>query len=662
MKKRIFVNFLVAMAMVSLTVQGEDKTPSELTVEELLNVEVTSVSKKAQALNDSAAAVFVITQEDIKRIGARSIPEALRLAPGVNVAKISANKWAVSIRGFNNRLANKLLVLVDGRNLYTRAFSGTYWGQQDVMLEDVERIEVIRGPGATLWGANAVNGVINIITKNTKETQGGLVAAGGGSEELGFGALRYGFQLDPHTTGRFYVKGNIRDENSLANGQDAGDNSEQVQTGFRVDSQFSSQDSYSIQGDAYYNWAKNTQEIPLVNETASLFIKKDQEESFGGNLLFKQKHVFSPTSNYQIQAYYDFYQLKDVQRTENRHAVDLDFQHRFSFWDRNDVVWGIRYRYRRDSFKLFKGLASIQPESRNDQLISGFIQDEITLIDNKLWLTLGSKFEHNDYSGFEYQPSIRALWVPFPRHRLWAAVSRAVRTPSRAEKDVKFNAAIINSIPKTVISVAGNNDFHSERVLSYEIGYRTTIIPNVSIDLTAFYNHYWDLRSAIALPLDFSHFPNYVEQPLTFVNEHKVNSYGIELATVWQMLPGWRWDFQYSFLKMDFSSQEALEEIGRSPEHRFLLRSAMSPHENIDVDLIYRYVDTAIAIGAVNPNRIASYMTLDIRLAWRPENNLEFSVTGQNLLESRHHEYSNPAFIKPMEIDRGVYGKVIWQF
>ncbi len=641
-----------------MTLQGAEKLPADLSVEELLNVEVTSVSRKAQSLNNSAAAVFVITQDDIRRIGARSIPEALRLAPGVDVAKISSNKWAVSIRGFNNRLANKLLILIDGRNLYTRAFSGTYWGQQDVMLEDVEHIEVIRGPGATLWGANAVNGVINIITKKSQKNQKGLLAAGGGKQELGFGALRYGFKLDPQTTGRVYVKGNARNENSLANGKDAGDNSEKVQTGFRIDSQYSDQDSYSIQGDAYYNWAKIQQRVPVVNTTANTLNVNDQEENFGGNLLIKHKHVFSTTSNYQIQAYYDFYQIKDIERTENRHAIDVDFQHRFSLWDWHDFVWGARYRYRRDDFKVLQGFATIQPDNRNDQLVSGFVQDEMTLINNELWLTFGSKFEHNDYSGFEYQPSIRALWAFHPRHRLWAAVSRAVRTPSRAEQDLKLNAAVIESAPlKTVISINGNKDFNAEKVISYEIGYRTTAISNVPVDLTAFYNHYWDLRSARALTPVIT---TYAEQPLIFVNEHKVNSYGIELATVWQMLSWWRWDLQYSFLKMDFSSQEAMEEIGRSPEHRFLLRSALSPRE--DVDLIYRYVDKAVAIGVLSPSKIAAYMTLDMRLAWRPEKNLELSLTGQNLLESRHQEYSNPAFVAPIEIDRGVYGKVIWRF
>ncbi len=663
MKKRILVNILTVITMMApLTSQGDGKPPAELTVEELLNVEVTSVSKKAQALNDSAAAVYVISQEDIKRVGARSIPEALRLAPGVNVAKISSNKWAVSIRGFNNRLANKLLVLIDGRNLYTRAFSGTYWGQQDVMLEDVERIEVIRGPGGTLWGANAVNGVINIITKHSGKSQNGLLTAGGGTEEIGFGALRYGFRLDPDTTGRVYVKGNGRDENSLANGQEAGDNSEKVQTGFRVDSQFSDQDSYTIQGDAFYNWAKSVQTISLTSNTVKTFAIKDREETFGGNFLVKHKHVFSPSSNYQVQAYYDFYQLKDIQRIENRHAIDLDFQHRFSFWNRHDLVWGVRYRYRQDSFKFSQGFASIQVTQRNDQLVSGFVQDEVTLIKNKLWLTLGSKFEHNDYSGFEYQPSIRALWAFHSRHRLWASVSRAVRTPSRGEQDIQLNAGVVNSTPKVVINVRGNKNYHSERVISYEIGYRTTAIPDLSIDLTAFYNHYWDLRSAKVLSRDFSHLPGYVEQPLIFVNEHKVNSYGVELATVWQMLSWWRWDFHYSFLKMDFSSREAMEEIGRSPEHRFLLRSALSLRKDVDLDLIYRYVDKAVAIGVVNPSLITSYMSLDMRLAWRLEKNLELSVTGQNLLESRHREYSDPVLVAPIEIDRGVYGKVVWRF
>ncbi len=644
------------------TVCANEKLASELSVEELLNVEVTTVSKKAQSLNDAAAAVFVISQDDIRRIGARSIPEALRLAPGVDVARINSHQWAVSIRGFNNRMSNKLLVLIDGRNLYTRAFSGTYWEQVDMVMEDIERIEVIRGPGATLWGANAVNGVINIITKQVDKTQGGLLTAGGGTEQIGFGGLRYGGKLNHFTAARAYIKGDVRDESSLKTGQDAGDNWQKIQTGFRLDSDYTPQDSITVQGDAFYNWMRDNMTLPIIKNTRpQILALQDQANSFGGNVLFRQKHIFSPTSSYQFQAYYDFYQIKNIQRLENRHTIDFDFQHRFSVLDWHDIVWGAHYRFRHDQFNFYPGFAQIRPDQRNDQLVSGFVQDEITLIENELWLTLGSKFEHNDYSGFEVQPSARALWAFHYKHRLWAAISRAVRTPSRAEHDLSLTAGSVYVRGQPlVIRIEGNRDFGSEHVLSYEIGYRTTAIKHFSFDLTAFYNDYTRLRSARPL-VHLSNTQNYI-QPLIFVNEHSVQSYGLELATVWQPFPWWRWDAHYSWLKMDYSSQEAKEEIGQSPQHRFFVRSALSLHENVDLDIMYRYVDRSIAIGVWRPVTIKDYMSLDIRAAWRIQKDFELSVTGQNLLQSHHQEYINPAFIQPVEIDRGVYGKFTWRF
>lgn len=664
--KKINFDFSVALVLpVFLSaVYANEKPASELSVEELLNVEVTTVSKKAQSLNDAAAAVFVITQDDIRRIGARSIPEALRLAPGVDVARINSHQWAVSIRGFNNRMSNKLLVLIDGRNLYTRAFSGTYWEQADVMMEDINRIEVIRGPGATLWGANAVNGVINIITKQADKTQGGLLAAGGGTEQTGFGALRYGGKINQSTAARAYIKGDVRDENSFKNDQDAGDSWQKMQTGFRLDSDYTSRDSVTVQGDAFYNWMRDNTMLPIIKNTRPQTLSLlDKSDSFGGNVLFRQKHIFSPTSSYQFQAYYDFYQIQDIQRQENRHAIDLDFQHRFSVLDRHDIVWGAHYRYRHDQFNFYPAFSHIRPDRRNDQLVSGFVQDEITLIENKLWLTLGSKFEHNDYSGFEFQPSVRALWAFHPKHRLWAAISRAVRTPSRAEHDLSLTAGITNAggLP-LVVRIEGNRGFGAEHVLSYEIGYRTTAIKHFSLDLTAFYNDYTRLRSARPLAPDLSNAPNYIVQPLVFVNEHRVHSYGLELATVWQPFSWWRWDAHYSWLKMEYSSREAMEEIGQSPQHRFFVRSALSPREDVDLDIIYRYVDRNIAIGVWRPVTIKDYMSLDIRTAWRIHKDLELSVVGQNLLQSHHQEYVNPAFIKPVEIDRGVYGKFTWRF
>lgn len=387
----------------------------------------------------------MISQNDIQRIGATSIPEALRLAPGIDVARIDANKWAVSARGFNGRFANKLLVLIDGRNAYTRAFAGVYWENQDVMLEDVERIEVIRGPGATLWGANAVNGVINIITKHSADTQGGLLVAGAGNQEQGFGAFRYGGELNKNTTARAYVKGFKVNENTNEMGANAGDDWGKVQSGFRMDSQATPNDAITLQGDAYYS---NINQYSIVPQTAAPYQNSFNEdiESFGGNLLVRHQHTFSSTSDYSLQVYYDFYQRDEFYLKETRHSLDIDFQHRFALLGWNDIVWGVGYRYNHDDFRS-SYITTLTPPSRNDQLFSAFIQDEITLIDNTLWLTLGSKFEHNDYSGFEAQPTARLMWAPHYQHRLWASISRAVRTPSRAEQNMNLLQRVVAPQP-----------------------------------------------------------------------------------------------------------------------------------------------------------------------------------------------------------------------
>ncbi len=631
-----------------------------LNVEDLLNIEVTSVSKKAKSLNDSPAAIFVITQDDIKRIGATSIPEALRLSPGLDVSRIDANKWAISARGFNGRFSNKLLVLIDGRNTYTRAFAGVYWENQDVMLEDVDRIEVIRGPGATLWGANAVNGVINIITKHSKETQGGLLVAGGGTEDQGFGAFRYGGKLSSDTTARAYIKGFIRDENTFQAGDDAGDAWDKVQGGFRVDTQPTALDNLTIQGDAYRSMINQSTTLPQL--TAPFQTKTNETiETFGGNLLARHQHAFSSTSDYSLQFFYDFYHRDDAFAKESRSVIDIDFQHRFALLDWNDIVWGAAYRFTHDNVQInhLTAINFIDPTSRNDQLFSAFLQDEITLVDDTLWLTLGSKFEHNDYSGFEIQPTARLMWAPHHQHRLWGAISRAVRTPSRLDHDVNILARVLPTQPLPLAAILkGNDQFDSEHVLSYELGYRSTVIDNISVDITAFYNDYSSLLSLETNALEPK--SGFFELSNTISNSSKAQTYGFEIATTWQMLDWWRWDANYSLLITDFENQTNTNDL--SPKHRISLRSAIAPKKDIDLDILFRYVDSSKVVGIIGTTTIPSYFSMDVNLTWRPINDIEISLVGQNLLADHHLEYRQESFTEKTEIDRGMYGKVSWKF
>ncbi|MFW5443711.1 MAG: TonB-dependent receptor plug domain-containing protein [Methylococcaceae bacterium] len=661
--KQYLLPSIVYLASFSIAYSDQNEL-LELSVEDLLNVEVISVAKKAKSLNDSPAAIYVITQDDIKRIGATSIPEALRLAPGIDVARIDANKWAVSARGFNGRFANKLLVLIDGRNSYTRAFAGVYWENQDVMLEDVERIEVIRGPGATLWGANAVNGVINIISKHSSDTQGGLLVAGGGTELQGFGAFRYGTELNSDTTARAYIKGFKQGENTHQTGEKSGDAWDKVQGGFKVDSLLTTQDNLTIQGDVYRSILKQNTTYPQITFPYQTNIN-ESIDTFGGNLLVRQQHTFSSTSDYSLQVFYDFYDRDETFIKESRHVVDIDFQHRFTFFDWNDLVWGAGYRYEHDDF-LITNISNVSPSSKNDQLFSVFIQDEITLIDDTLWLTVGSKFEHNDYSGFEAQPTARLMWALHHQHRIWGAVSRAVRTPSRLEFDMDALQAVVPPSPPvpaaTLVTLQGNSKFDSEEVISYEVGYRTTFIENVSIDFTAFYNDYRNLISGENGSFVPPTLTSPAMIPFYIENNNSAHTYGFEIATVWQMLDWWRWDANYSLLKTDFDRPEAEDTIGSSPQQHLSIRSAISPWKNINLDILFRYVDTNIAKSSFGTTVINDYVSMDIRLAWQPANDIELSLVGQNLLSEKHLEYRQEILTTPTEIDRGMYGKLTWQF
>jgi iron complex outermembrane receptor protein len=663
----LFYLSITVLCFSPLVDADEQNEALNLSVEDLLNVEVTSVAKKAQSLNDAAAAVFVISNEDIKRTGVTNIPDALRLAPGMDVAKIDANKWAVSSRGFNGRRANKLLVLIDGRSAYTRSFAGVYWENQDVMMEDIDRIEVIRGPGATLWGANAVDGVINIITKHSSQTQGALLNVGGGNQEQGFGSFRYGTKFGEDTTARAYVKGFNRGQNTLESGNKANDNWNKLQGGFRLDSQLSTQDALTVQGDIYNANLKQFSYYPQIASPYQL-TEKDSNNTHGGNLLSRLQHTFSPTADYSLQFYYDTYTRNEVPLYEKRDTLDIDFQHRFSLLDWHEIIWGLDYRFGHDRIigkPIQNGTTpyTLNPTSVNDQVFSGFFQDELTLIDNKLHLTLGSKFEHNDYSGFEIQPNAKIMWTPHNQHRLWAGVSRAVRTPSRAEQDLTALTRVIppQTLPFPVAIVSqGNPHFKSEEVISYEIGYRTTFSKSVSLDITGFYNDYHDLRFSLQQTPTFN--GAYLTQPLMFSNPMKGKTYGVEIATVWQMLDWWRWDVNYSWLHTQLNYSGDSPQTGISPQQRVSLRGALSPWQNIDMDFWFRYVDSNFTVGSLGDNTVKPYVTLDLRTAWRPYKDIELSVVGQNLAAQKHLEYINENQTFPTAINRGVYGKISWSF
>jgi iron complex outermembrane receptor protein len=638
---------------------------TSLSLAELMSIEITSVSKKPQILSGAAAAVFVITREDIRRSGVASIPEALRMAPGLNVARMDSNKWAISSRGFNDFFANKLLVLIDGRIVYTPLFSGVFWDVQDVVLEDVDRIEIIRGPGATLWGANAVNGVINIITRNAIDTQGGLATAGIGTEEQGFGAIRYGGKIGETAHYRMYAKYFNRDAFVDEIGNDAYDDWHYSRSGFRLDSHFET-DSLTVQGDLY-NGESGLTFLAPEREPPYTSLLNTSEQNSGANLLTRWKRTFSDSSDLALQLYYDWYRRNSPMFDENRDTVDLDFQHRFAFTDRQSVIWGLGYRFNGDRIDN-SFMYSFDPTSQNDQLFSAFLQDEITLSPDEIRLILGSKFEHNDYSGFEIQPNARVLWTPHENHTFWASVSRAVRTPSRGDTDLEVNFLFPIHDPRNplpiplIMNARGNKDFLSEDVQAYELGYRMQATRWLSLDMALFYNAYNRLRTAeSAGPVTVSPLlPNHVIIPLIGGNKMDGETYGFELSSETRFSSWWKIQAVYSFLQMqlhpDTNSTDFILESaeGESPNHRISLRSSMDIARNLELDCWFRYTDELSSLN------IPSYYNVDLRIGWRPSQNVELSVGAQNIVNDHHPEFRIRA--RPTEVERSVYAKITWRF
>lgn len=638
----------------------------ELSMEELMDIEVTSVAKKSQNLSNSATAIHVITNEGIKRSGVTNIPDALRMVPGITVARIDANKWAVSARGFAGRFANSLLVLIDGRSVYTPAFSGVYWEVNDVLLEDVDRIEVIRGPGATVWGANAVNGVINIITKHAGDTQGGYVALGSGNHENVISSVRYGDALGQDTFWRFYAKHQSRDEFTLETGSDADDAWTKTQAGFRLDSMLSSKDSLTLQGDIYEADIDQTLLLADLIPPTYLTSTPVETDTKGWNLLSRWKRTISPDSDFTLQVYYDGKnQAEDINESD-RDTFDIDATHRFGLGTWNDIVWGIRYRYTRDRF-VESDIISMDPTEEEDDLFSGFFQDEISLVDDAVKLTLGSKIEHNEYSNMEIQPSIRALWAVNNEHKIWGAVSQAVRTPSRFESDGELKNAAFNTyqlgltpapgLPLTVVT-QGNDDYDSEEVTAYELGYRFIPVDSFSMDLAVFFNDYDDLRTGeLNQVFTGSGFTQYV----TLTNEGSAETYGVELSLKYRYSNFFQGHLAYTLLE---NKVEVYDSFG-FPHHQISLQGDFAVSKTMQLNLWFRFVDDMDALYSFDTDKtyeVDSYLTMDIRFAWQILPDLEFSVVGQNLLRGEHVEFVQESFSAPVEVGPSAYCQLTYRF
>lgn len=625
-----------------------------------MDVEVTSVSKLRERAVDAPAAIHVISNDDIRRSGATNIPELLRTVPGLHVAQIDANKWAITARGFNSRFANKLLVLIDGRTIYTPLFSGVIWDQRDTLLEDVDRIEIIRGPGATLWGANAVNGVINIITKDSRDTVGRFVTASLGSEEQLLGG-RHGIELNENHHFRSYAKARLHNGGARETDRPASDSLESFRGGFRTDWRSGGRDSFDVIGNAFSNQNKESFSQVTLNAPFAVNVTEDYT-AIGGNLLGRWSRELGDGSSLSLQGYVDSTRLDSVRAEETRHTVDFDLQHTLRPNDRHTVVWGGGYRLTTDklqnSFEI-----QLDPKTKTDHLFSAFAQDTIRLLPDRLDLTLGSKFEHNDYTGFEVQPSARLAWHPTHDTTLWAAVSRAVRTPTRAESDVRINSTVLapNSpgnpagVP-LLIALLGDEDVRSEELVAYELGYRARPAPSVSVDVTAFYNVYDQLITAERGTAVFvGGAQPHLVQPFTVDNQLSGESYGTELGAVWNVNDRWRLRGSYSLFDIQLHkdpastglSAEAAE--GLSPHHQATLQSTVEFGGGYAFDATLRYVDRLAALS------VDDYLELDLRLGWKPTEALEVALVGRNLLHDSHFEFGEETLsINPTAVQRSV--------
>ena len=654
----------------------------ELRLQELLDVEVTSVSKQPQSLSKAPAAIYVISSDDIRRSGATSIPQALRDVPGLHVAQLDSQKWAIGSRGFNGRYNNKLLVMMDGRTLYSPEFSGVYWEVQDTVMADIERIEAIRGPGAAMWGANAVNGVINIITKHSADTQGGYAEVGAGDYEKGFASLRFGGKLAEGATARGYIKGFKRDslafnsqdmeypQNLMMNGVSSDNDWQNVQAGGRVDMQLGAASSLTVSADVYSSKLQQTLFTPIENAPFYGQYTSDKFDASGWNLLAKYTEALSATSEYSLQAYYDRAKREESLFGFITDTIDVDFQHQLKVGDKHNIVWGVGYRYIDDEIDADPIIVPVTGYGTSTNLWSAFARDEITLSEDKLWLTLATRVEHNSYTGVEVQPNARIMYKIDDQNKVWSSVAYSVRTPSRAENNLRINA--VNIPPNVSVSparpaapflvkviVVGNDAFESEELVTYEIGHRYTPTSNFSLDSALFYNDYKKLRSVTIGSPDLSTIPaGYITQRNLFTNNDYGDSYGLELSAQWLYDQNLKFKFNYSFFQGDFS--ESLTQNTIAPEHIVSLNADWSINRNLDVNATWRYTSEATALSpfSFTDRAVGSHQGLDLGVNWQPVSDVTLSLFGKNLLNSAHVEYEAEQFHIPYRVEPSFYGKL----
>jgi len=631
-------------------------------VEDLMRLEVTSVSKKERPLATSPAAVFVLTSEDIRRSGLTSVPELLRLVPGMHVARIDGSKWAITARGFNGRFANKLLVLVDGRTVYSPLYSGVYWDEVDLPLGDIERIEVIRGPGATMWGANAVNGVVNVITRSARETQGARFAISTGSEDRLSASARYGGTLGDGLSWRAWGKAFDRGPLASGSGQPAGDGWRMARTGFRADYRASDIDEITVQGDVHSGREDQTSAaLMLTPPYRRLF--EDRADVDGRNVVARWTRTHSPQSESSLQVFADHTSRHEYLLGNERTTLDVDFQHRQSPGPRHDLVWGLGYR--RGHTRLTNSeLVYFADTDRREWLLSAFAEDEIAIVPERLTLTLGMKVERNIYTGVEFQPNVRALWALSSRDSVWAAQTRGVRTPSLLENGANVDVAAApgpQGLP-VVIAVMGAGTPYAERLWASEVGYRRHW-STVSFDISAFRNDYAHLLSLTpSTPVFVPSAMPFVRQPYAIDSDLHGYGYGVEASGTWRARQGWTLTAGYTYLTLDLTSDGIERDLryedteDDSPRHQVVVRSLASIGRRWEADAMVH------ALGSSDAGRVPAYARVDLRVGYRATDRLTVSVAGLNLLKARHAEFLSILNEEITQPRRSVLLQTTWGF
>jgi len=665
-------------ALASLCAYADTIEPdfTDFEFDELMQIEVTSVSKKSEKLSEAAAAIYVVTEDEIRRTGATSIPEALFLVPGVDVAKIDPNKWGVSIRGFNGRFANKLLVMIDGRSIYTPTSSGVYWESLNYLMSDIKRIEVIRGPGATLWGTNAVNGIINIITKEATGKEGGSVSVSLGNEYKSIGAKQDG-EINEKTKFRAYVNTKKLDESKDLSGQNQDNGGDYLQTGVRFDLEPGDSQWLSLQGDIYKNDLSQQFSVSSFSDPYTTNLINGDVELKGANVAARWGMRTSIDSEINMRVSYDFYEHNDLQFSEHRDTFNIEFEHQFTPFENNDLVWGAGYRWSQsdvDGSEYFTTSSDIEKTN----IWNLFVQDTLKFPNQNVSLTVGAKIEGNSYSNTAIQPNLRLSWLANDEVTLWGAVSRAIRIPSQVETDATINIQVLPpsqfdpSATPGLLQIVGNDQFQSEQLDAYELGFRWVPSPTLSFDIAAFYNKYNNLRSYNIGDGEIKNVngSSFFVVPINLDNNLKGYSYGSEWLATWQLTPQTRLRFSYSYLQIEledtqpnFYSNDLISLVAdRSLEHQASIWGSFDLSQAVELDVRVYYTSERSTSSISGENKISSYIDSDMRIGWQATKALNLSIVGQNLLHNENQQFITESSAADSLIERSIFMNAIYNW